>query len=114
MENVSTSSPKSKKEVKKKDYLLKKIDLNTAKALNQIRDKANKKNYGRKVKDTEIISIALRQVAEEHIQELQEATYSEKDRLSIAHETYQKTHGKITLDQFIGKLLNGEISKQTS
>ena len=112
--NTTASDSKSKKEAKKKDYLLKKIDINTAKSLNQIRDKANKKNYGRKVRDSEIISIALKQINGDHIKELQEATYSERDRLSIAHESYQKTHGKISLDQFIGKLLNGEFSKQTN
>jgi hypothetical protein len=45
----------------------------------------------------------------EHLAELQQSTLSEKDRLAIAHEDYQKANGKLTLDQFIGKLIRGEI-----
>lgn len=101
----------SKKETKKINQL-KKLDLETIRLLNSIKDRANKKNFGRKVKDTEIISAALRLISSEHIKELQELTLSERDRLAMAHEEFQKANGKISLDQFIGKLLKGEIRQQ--
>ncbi|MFN3698345.1 MAG: hypothetical protein ACK4VO_12980 [Pseudobdellovibrio sp.] len=101
----------SKKEAKKINQL-KKLDLETIKLLNSIKDRANKKTFGRKVKDTEIISAALRLISSEHIKELQELTLSERDRLAMAHEEFQKANGKISLDQFIGKLLKGEIRQQ--
>jgi len=101
----------SKKEAKKINQL-KKLDLETIRLLNSIKDRANKKNFGRKVKDTEIISAALRLISSEHIRELQELTLSERDRLAMAHEEFQKANGKISLDQFIGKLLKGEIRQQ--
>jgi hypothetical protein len=50
-------------------------------------------------------------VTDKEIKLLQEATYSEKDRLHIAHSEYISRNGKITLDDFIGKLLRGEISQ---
>jgi hypothetical protein len=114
MENGQIDKPKSKKEVIKRNYLLKKIDLDTAKLMNQIREKSNKKPYGRKVTDTEIISAALKLLTQDHIKELQQNTYSEKDRLAMAHEDFQRTNAKISLDQFIGKLLKGEITPKAT
>lgn len=114
MENEPIDKSKPKKEAVKRNYLLKKIDMDTAKLMNQLREKANKKSYGRKVTDTEIIGAALKLLTQDQIKELQQATYSEKDRLAMAHEDYQRTNGKITLDQFIGKLLKGEISTRNA
>ncbi len=96
---------------KEKVKLLKKIDPETAKVLSQLREKANKKPFGRTIKDSEILACAIRLIQPEHIKELQEASYSEQDRLKMAHEDFQRKHGKITLDQFIGKLLRGEITR---
>ena len=106
-----TSKDKTSTTVKKRN-VLKKLDLESAKFLASLKDKANKKNYGRKIKDAEIICKALGLVESQHIQELQETTLSEKDRLHIAHDDFQKKNGKITLDQFIGKLLKGQINQQ--
>ena len=103
-------SPKKKGQgVSRRSTMLKKVDLETAKQLQQIKDRANRKSFGRKVKDSEVLALAVRLVSQEHVRELQEATYSEKDRLAMVHEEYQKIHGKISLDQFIGKLLKGEV-----
>ena len=88
---------------------LKKVDAETAKLIQQIKDKANKKPFGRKVKDSEIISLAVRQLNPNHIKELQDATLNERDKLNMLHEDYQRSHGKISLDQFIGRLIRGEI-----
>lgn len=85
------------------------MDLETIKLLTQFKEKANKKNFGRDVRDHEILACAVKQLKPEHIIELQEQTYSEQDRLSIAHDQYMKENGKISLDQFIGKLIRGEI-----
>lgn len=94
----------------KKNAGMKKLLPDTARALQALNDRANKKNYGRKVKDTDIIALALSLVEPQHILQLQEATLSEEDRLNMAHENYQKNNGKITRDQFIGKLMRGEIN----
>ena len=97
----------------KKSLVMKKLDLESAKLLQQLKDRANKKTHGRKVRDSEILALAIKQVTADHIKSLQEATLSERDRLQIAHEEFQRTNGRISLDQFIGKLLRGEISKGT-
>mgnify|MGYP001563316182 CR=1 FL=1 len=77
--------------------------------MSQLKERANKKAFGRKVRDAEIIAVALQLVGKDEIQKLQEATYSAQDRLRLVHESYQKEHGKITLDDFVGKLMRGEV-----
>lgn len=98
----------------KKKTVLKKLDTDAAKVLQSLKDRANKKSFGRKVRDSEIIGLGLSLVSAEHIQHLQNQTLSEKDRLHLAHEEYQKANGKLTLDQFIGKLIRGEINNKNS
>lgn len=111
MENTdqTASGSNKKKASPKKAVMLKKVDLETAKQIQQFKDRVNKKNFGRKVKDSEVLALAVSLLGTEHIRGLQESTYSEKDRLSMVHEDYQKANGRISLDQFIGKILRGEI-----
>lgn len=112
-EKSSKAAVKKSKEPKvaeSKKSMLKKLEPETAKLLNQLKDKANKKDHGRKVRDNEVIHLGLSLIESHHLDGLKESTYSEKDRLAMAHADYQKVHGKLTLDQFIGKLLKGEIA----
>ncbi|RYZ88747.1 MAG: hypothetical protein EOP06_10430 [Proteobacteria bacterium] len=117
LEKITESNDQPKKKLKEKAVevakpspAIKKLDPETAKLLLTLREKANKKLFGRKVRESEIILLALKLVKSDHIDELQEATYSEKDRLEMVHAQYQKENGKITLDAFIGKLMRGEIT----
>jgi multidrug resistance efflux pump len=94
----------------KKGPSLKKLDPETAKLLASLREKANKKELGRKVKDSELLHLGLTLITPNHIETLQQATYSEQDHLALAHNEYQRVNGKLTLNQFLGKLLRGEIN----
>lgn len=91
--------------------LLKKVDSETARLLTQLKEKANKKPFGRKIRESEILRVAVGLVEMPHLKDLQEATYSEQDRLKLAHEDYQKAHGKVSLNDFIGQLLKKHSSQ---
>jgi hypothetical protein len=91
MEQVTEEKPakqRSKSSKSADNGCLKKIDADTAKLLKQIKDKANKKQFGRNVRDSEVLSMAVGMITDAEIKLLQEATYSEKDRLHIAHSEY--------------------------
>ena len=111
---ASVQKSKAEKSVKEKIKFLKKLDPETAKLLASLKEKANRKSYGRKVTDSEILAVAVSLVKPEHLKLLQDQTLSEQDRLKIAHEEFQKKNGKLTLDQFVGKLLRGEIRAQSA
>lgn len=110
MEETKSEVKAEKKMTIKRKNVLKKLDPETAKLLQALKDKANKKSYGRKVADSAILAKALSLMDANHIQELQELSLSEKDKLHIAHESFQKQNGKISLDQFIGKLLKANLN----
>ncbi|MBO9668533.1 MAG: hypothetical protein J7501_17175 [Bdellovibrio sp.] len=71
--------------------------------------KSQQENLRPKNPHAELIQLGLSLIEAKHLDELKEKSLSEKDRLSLAHEEYQKTNGKITLDQFIGKLIRKEV-----
>lgn len=107
------SSEKKNVQIKKKT-VLKKIDIESAKLLATLKERANKKVHGRKIRDSEIIAKGLSLIETQHLSELQDRTLTEKDRLLIAHENFIKQNGKISLDQFIGKLLKAQINQEAS
>ncbi len=109
MTETQIESKQPKKVAVKRQSFLKKVDAETARQIGLLRDRANKKPFGRKVRDAELIALGLKLIEQRHLAELQEQTYSEKDRLAIAHDDYQKANGKIPLDSFIGRLIRGEI-----
>lgn len=118
MENPAPADKASKRarqaSKSKEKSSLKKMSLETAKAITVIRDKANKKDYGRKVRDSEVLAMAVSLITDKEISLLQEATYSEQDRLKMVHSEYVKSSGsRLSLDDFIGKLLRGEINQNS-
>ncbi len=89
-----------KRTVVKKQVVLKKLDAEAGRLLAALKEKANKKAYGRKIRDAEILTLGLTLIEPSHLTRLQEGTLSGRDRLSLAHEDYQKKNGKISFDQF--------------
>lgn len=45
--------------------------------------------------DTDILALAIRLLNDEHMRELQEASYSKKDRLVLVHEEHPQHHIRI-------------------
>lgn len=91
---ISQTGKQNKKSGFKKGMILKKVDLETAKLIFNIKEKANRKSFGRKVRDGEILAMALRLLGPEHIQELQEATFSEQDGCTLPTKTTSKNTGR--------------------
>lgn len=112
---VSQPSPKRQPNDKNlKSGQMKKLSLESSKLLTALRDRANKKSFGRKVKESEILDVAIKLVTSEHLKELQDATYSAQDRLKMRHEDYQRTNGKISFDAYIAKWMSGELNADAS
>lgn len=72
--------------------------------------KINKKDFGKRIKADELIVLALGLVQDHHLTKLQESSLSNTDRLQLQHRAYIRQHGNISKDEFIGKLLSGELS----
>lgn len=108
----SRKAPESKdpKDLKKsKESSVKKIDPDAARLLRILVEKANKKDLGRKIRDSEVIMAGLEKLTSEDLQVLQDRSMRSKDRVELALLDYNKNNPKISMDEFLVKLLSGEI-----
>jgi hypothetical protein len=74
-------------------------------------DRLNQKELGRKVTPDDVVSLAVTLLKSEHFEEIQDTTLSHFDRLARNHQTYVKEHGEISKDEYLGKILSGEIKQ---
>lgn len=76
--------------------------------------KVNKKSYGRKVRADQLLSLLLTFVRPEHIQQLQQGSLSNSDRLEMRYREHVKKFGPTSKDEFLGLLLTEKSSKSES
>ena len=65
----------------------------------------NRKSFGRKVTVSELVGLLVGVLTEDHVRLLREASMSNSDRLERQFRDYAATHGGLSRDDFIGKLL---------
>jgi hypothetical protein len=85
------------------------VKRETRKKILQELVKANKKEYGRKLRAEDLIALAITLLQPEHITQLQDAALSNADRLEQLYKNYAAKHGSLSKDAFLGKLLAGEM-----
>lgn len=66
------------------------IDSKTNLELSEVLNQCNNKDFGKKIKKSDVISYALRQLSEKNIFEIQELSFSLSDRIKLAHEEFNK------------------------
>jgi hypothetical protein len=71
--------------------------------------KANRKDLGRLVVVDDLITMALSLVQPEHIQQIQDSTLSNGDRLELRYREHVKKSGAISKDEFVGLMMRGEL-----
>lgn len=71
--------------------------------------KANKKDFGRKLRAEDLIAFALTLIRPEHVAQLQETTLSNADRLEQQYREFVAKHGSISKDAYLGKLLGSAL-----
>jgi len=97
-----------KKKVKKNDSSTIKISKETKRELSRVLSKANRKDFGKRVRGDKVLLLALQQIGETHIKELQNSSLSNEDKLEMKYREYISKNGNISKDEFLGKLLSGE------
>jgi hypothetical protein len=73
--------------------------------------KVNKKDFGRRVKPNELIKLGLSLIEASHIQELQEKSLSNSDRLDRDYRNYVQKNGALSKDEYLGLLLSTNATK---
>ena len=81
------------------------------KVLHGLLQSANSKALGRKIVPSDILSIALALVNENHLKQLQRSSLRNKDLKSFYRTKYIEENGHITIDEFEGFVMSPEFSK---
>ena len=84
----------------------------TKKRVQQELVKINKKAFGRQVTADDLVVRLLPMLTTDIVKELQDASLSNTDKFEKLWKEYESTHGSITRDAFIGKLLSGELTRK--
>lgn len=75
------------------------------KRLTTLLNRANKKDFGKKIKGHQLIEFGLSLITDSHIKSIQENSLSNSDLLELKFRDYVKKNGKISKDDFLGILL---------
>lgn len=76
--------------------------------------KANKKDFGRRIKPDDLIALGLSLIEPQHIKTLQDKSLSNADRIEREYRAFVQKNGPISKDEFLGKILSGGISNSLS
>ena len=103
------SIEKKSKSGVKSAYAVIRVGRETHKRLAADITKVNKKDFGKKVRLDELVALAIGLVEPKHLQQLQEGSLSNQDRLERDYRVYVEKYGSISKDDYLGKRLRGEI-----
>ena len=111
METITTEK-KTKTAVKGSKFAAVRVHKDTGKKFKLKLDEANKKDFGRKVRADQLMSLAVSLIKPEHLQALQEATLSYMDKRKMEHKAYSSQFGSISLDEFLSRRDAGTLEIQ--
>lgn len=86
------------------------LNKSTAESLRRLVEKANKKEYGKRIRADQIVNTALALVRPEHLIDLQQSSMSNADRIEALFKVQVEKKKSLTKDEFYGLLLAGKLS----
>lgn len=102
-EKVTKVAPKPSK------YATLRVRKETRRRVLQEVTRCNKKDFGGKVKADDVVARAMSKFTAEDVKDLQEGSLSNIDLLDREHREYVAKNGPISRNDFIGKILSGEV-----
>lgn len=109
---METNTVEKKSKTKASSTAPIRVRVETKKRVFQEVAKANKKDFGKRIRPEDIVALALSLLEPAHIQELQNASLTNADRLERDYRAYIAKHGQISKDAYLGRRLAGEVSSE--
>ncbi len=106
---TNTTAKKTKTRTKKNQIKTLRVSQDVRKKVTDLLTKINKKELGRKVKSDALLLKSLSLIELKHMEELQENSLTNADKLEKKYRDYISINGAISKDDFIGKLINGDL-----
>ena len=108
MENMVISKRELKPSAKKNNASGIRVSKATKKLASQIKDKANEKQFGKKVQIDKIVAKALTKLTQDDIKDLQDNSLTNGDRFDRDYVAYCAKHGKVSEDEYLGLVMSGQ------
>ena len=86
------------------------VKLETKKKMDEILERVNKKDLGRKIRNDELILMALSLTGGEQIKHLKENSLSNGDLFEQAYRRYVAKNKSATKDEFLGLVMAGKVA----
>jgi hypothetical protein len=99
---TATSGTKSKSKPAN-DYI--RIKRETKKKILSDLAQINRKDFGKSITPDQYIALAISLLTPEHLEQLKTQSMTNKDRLELKYREHCSTNGKVSMDEFIGMLL---------
>lgn len=110
MENNDQKKP-VKPATKKLSTAALRVSLEFRKKVLSDLSKLNKKPFGKRIRPEAYLARAVAKLTPEDFNELQQSSLSNQDRMEQSYREYISKNGSISRDEFLGKILTGEIAK---
>ncbi len=85
------------------------VKQDTKQKIDDLLERINKKDLGRKVRSDELVLTALSLVGSEQIKQLREKSFSNADRFEQAYRRYISKNKSTTKDKFLGLVMAGKV-----
>ncbi len=93
----------------KKNHKNMSVESNIVNSLDKVLIEVNKKEFGPKVRRTQLLEHLLNKISTEDIRNLQESSLTEEARFKRDYKSYCKSKKRITEDEFYGLVRQGKI-----
>jgi hypothetical protein len=103
---VKKSAPTLKK---KKVCTVLRLSEDSTEILKKLKDKANKKEIGKRIRSEPIVKLGLSLIEPRHLESLQQSSVSNEDRVKALLRTQVEKKKSMTRDEFWGLLLAGKL-----
>ena len=85
------------------------VKQETKRKIDDLLERINKKDIGRKVRSDELVLMALSLVESEHIKQLRENSLTNADRFELAYRRYSAKNKSISKDTYLGLVMAGKV-----
>lgn len=107
---TNVTAKKELKAAKKSNHASLRVCKATGRAVKQVLDQINKKDFGKRVGADALIARIMTRLTQSDISELQEGSLTHKNRFDREYVRYVSQHGKISRDEYLGLVMSGKIA----
>lgn len=106
--NTTPAKKRAPASKEKKSSKALRLGTDSSDVLQKLKDKANKKDFGKRIRVDQIVRLGLSLIEPKHLEDLQRSSVSNEDRVKALLRTYVEKRKSMTREEFWGLMLAGK------